>query len=231
MNRQIVLIRHGATEHNDHTDDSQDRIRGHNDIPLNEQGIAEAINAAPQVRADVLVSSDLQRASQTAAIISKLTSIPLVEVSPMFRPWDVGEFTGQLSKTACPVMIKYAETKPAVNLPGGESFNDFKHRFFAGLDRALDKYPGVIGVVAHHRNDMLLKGWQKLGYPEDGSIDIRTFDNKGDPPGSVIPFMIPADKLKAAAQRQARGLLDQHAFGDGREELLNPARILSSLQR
>jgi probable phosphoglycerate mutase len=68
-----VLWRHGQTVWN-----AERRFQGQSDIPLDEAGQAQAERAArllAALRPDLIVSSDLSRAAQTAAPLSRLTGL------------------------------------------------------------------------------------------------------------------------------------------------------------
>jgi broad specificity phosphatase PhoE len=194
--RPIEITRHGATSMNNN-DVSVDRIRGWKDVELSPEGREEATRLGVNMRgSDIthLVSSDLARAHETAKRISQLTNIPLVHVSDSFRPWNVGDLTGKKSIEACPILARYVQENPDKPVPGGESFNAFKERFFTGLTSILAQ-PGIPGLVTHHRNERVLHAWQAKGFPEDGSLDMRTFNKKGEPTGSTMKMDIPVDRL------------------------------------
>ncbi len=87
----LILLRHGETDWN-----AALRLQGHRDIPLNETGIQQAEEAAPSVAAlapDVIISSDLQRAQQTAAPTAALTALP-VSTDPRLRETSLGDWEG-----------------------------------------------------------------------------------------------------------------------------------------
>ena len=68
-----MLWRHGQTVWN-----AERRFQGQSDIPLDEAGQAQAERAArllAALRPDLIVSSDLSRAAQTAAPLSRLTGL------------------------------------------------------------------------------------------------------------------------------------------------------------
>lgn len=72
----IGFVRHGNTDWN-----IEQRAQGHSHNPLNERGFmqAEAIGKRlAQENWDVLISSDLLRAKQTAKIISKYTGLDII---------------------------------------------------------------------------------------------------------------------------------------------------------
>jgi broad specificity phosphatase PhoE len=198
--RQIQIVRHGATKLND-DNNSVDRIRGWRDVPLTDAGREQGKRlgyAMLNDKPDVLVSSDLCRASETADIISKIIGVDIAEVSDKFRPWNVGDYAGMVSKKAVPILARYASDTPDKAMPGGESFNDFHKRFFDGLNETLQQHDGRVGIVTHHRNERLLHAWAKSGFPQDGALDMKEFNKKGEPTGSVASMDIPLDSLRAA---------------------------------
>ncbi len=197
--RTVLLVRHGATELNN-DDVSVDRIRGWKDIPLSEAGEREAERLGADLAddpPDVIVTSDLKRARDTAEVISKMTGVPIVEVSKSFRPWNVGRYAGHLTSEAVPILADYAENRPGEAIPGGESFDGFRARFFGGLRAALTKNAGRVAVVTHHRDERLLRAWEKARFPEDGGINIEEFNQKGEHTGAVIEVAIPTARLRA----------------------------------
>lgn len=199
MNRTIIFIRHGSTDMNS-DDNSVDRLRGWKDIPLNEGGKQHARDTAQLLKSDPpskIVTSDLKRAAETAEIISRITGAPVVWKTQKFRPWNVGKYAGQLSSKAVPIIGAYAKDKPFYEIPGGESFDTFRRRFFSGLDEALDKYEGVIAVVSHHRCERLLKAWIAADYPTNNGIDIKVFNQKGEKPGTAERMTFDEEKVDA----------------------------------
>lgn len=185
MKKTFILIRHGMTDMNSTTDTSVDRIRGWLNVPLAPEGIKEAHKLAGELRdmgLDVLYSSDLERALETAEIIAKKLKIKVISTG-MLRPWDLGTFAGKSTKEALPAIAEYAEKKPDTRVPEGESFNSFKKRVFRGLGEIVESGKDL-GVVTHHRVERLLKAWIKTGCLKDHSIDLATFLQKGENPGT-----------------------------------------------
>ena len=198
--RMIQFIRHGATALNN-DDVSVDRMRGWTDVPLSKDGMAEAEKLGQKLTQDPpnhIISSDLKRAHETARIISEHTNAP-VTATMAFRPWNVGNLAGRSSKEGIPILAKYAAQAPHEPVPGGESFNNFRSRFFNGLHDTLSRYGGNPAIVAHHRNERLLHAWIKAGYPPDGSIDMDEFNKKGEHTGAEMKLLLPMDKVAAVA--------------------------------
>jgi broad specificity phosphatase PhoE len=189
MMTTVYVVRHGATSMNNQTDLSQDRIRGWSDVPLAPEGREEAKKAAEELRQfniQLIVTSDLARAQETAHIIGEaLGGIP-VTPNQKLRPWNLGDFTGANTKEALPKIAVFAQQTPDQPIPGGESFNSFKARANQGLAEVIQMAAGrPVAIVTHHRDERLWKAEQATGWAP-GQIDLNVFLQKGDPPGGVF---------------------------------------------
>lgn len=72
---RLVLVRHGQTDFN-----REGRLQGQVDIPLNATGIRQAESLAPvlaETMPDVLVASPLERARETARLMSRGTDLEI----------------------------------------------------------------------------------------------------------------------------------------------------------
>jgi broad specificity phosphatase PhoE len=86
----LLLVRHGQSEWN-----AIGRWQGHADPALSELGRRQAAVAAGSIGAvDGIVSSDLLRAAETAAIIAQRLGVGPVIVDERLRERDVGEWSG-----------------------------------------------------------------------------------------------------------------------------------------
>jgi broad specificity phosphatase PhoE len=199
--KPLFLIRHGATKLNN-DDVSVDRIRGWKDVPLSPDGKREAKLLAEKMERTKelpawLASSDLERAQETAWIISKELGIPLKKITQHFRPWDVGRYAGMLTKEAIPILQHYAEQHPLEDMPEGECFCRFKCRFFEGVAKLLeDDKPW--GVVTHHRGERLMHAWLARGARPDAEIKWSEFNQIGEHTGTSEKLKIPVAALKAS---------------------------------
>ncbi len=118
----LILLRHGQTDWN-----VQLRMQGHTDIPLNAVGRAQAAAAAPSVAAlapEVLVSSDLSRARETAEQVAALTRLP-VNVDKRLRETHLGRWES-LTRTELEagwpqLWEQWRGTAAHTRPPGGES--------------------------------------------------------------------------------------------------------------
>jgi broad specificity phosphatase PhoE len=179
----FYLVRHGSTDMNaEGGKNSADTIRGWSDVPLNDKGRQEVQATADELKSHgitAIVSSDLDRAKETAQIIGRSVGVE-PSFSHKLRPWDLGEFTGKPAAESAPALREYSQNPDKV-VPGGESFNTFKERTFEGLREAFQQHPNDnLAIVAHHRTDRLLNSMIE----GEGEIHEPTFMAKGEPPGS-----------------------------------------------
>ncbi len=209
--RPVDFIRHGSTHMND-VNRAGDRIRGWADVPLDDRGLKEAEKAGKllsgaSVKPKILFTSDLQRASMTAHIVSKMTGIPLAPPTGGLRPWNLGKFQGEESASIAP-QLKMFVNNPGQRVPGGESFNEFRVRFVSTLRGLLAKTQLRMGLVSHHRNERFLSAMEKAGWRD---FDRQEFFKHGSPTGIMITFEIP--NVPSQQGVQGRGQLSQGARG------------------
>ena len=89
VGRRLILWRHGRTRYN-----AEDRFQGQSDTPLDRVGHEQAAAGARLLvglRPTSLITSDLSRATQTAAELTRLSGLPAVE-DPRLREHDVGQW-------------------------------------------------------------------------------------------------------------------------------------------
>jgi len=87
---RVLFVRHGQSEWN-----ALGRWQGQADPPLSELGRAQARAAAHSLGAlDAIFASDLQRAAETAAIISSALGVGPVILDQDLRERDAGEWSG-----------------------------------------------------------------------------------------------------------------------------------------
>ncbi|MDO5025914.1 MAG: histidine phosphatase family protein [Trueperella sp.] len=101
--RRIVFWRHGQTDLN-----IAQRIQGATDSPLNAVGMAQAQAAAVEIaklQPTRIISSDLQRAADTARVVAEHLGIA-VELDARLRERSYGEWEG---KTAAEIRAQYPE--------------------------------------------------------------------------------------------------------------------------
>ena len=186
----IYLLRHGKTKFN--TDGSTpDRIRGWEDVPLDETGKEQAEDVGQFFKGrhiDAIFTSDLSRCRDVAEEISKATGVPVTAASKKFRPWNLGSFQGQNSRmVAEQIKEKYIE-EPDLAVPNGESFNSFERRYLSTLRRLMSAlvdgdYKAIV-IVAHYRNLKISEAWAALGCRDALSKSVFLSDDTD--PASIV---------------------------------------------
>jgi glucosyl-3-phosphoglycerate phosphatase len=153
--RRIVLLRHGQTDYN-----AEGRMQGHLDSRLTELGRTQAAEAAPVVAtlgADLLVSSDLSRAVDTAEAVGAASGLP-VKLDPRLRETHLGEWQGLTVDEVeedYPGAIATWRSDPTWAPPGGESRVEVVARARPVVDEIDAEYAGTDGasetalLVAH----------------------------------------------------------------------------------
>jgi probable phosphoglycerate mutase len=196
---RLVLWRHGQTAYN-----AERRFQGQTDIPLNAVGLRQAERAARYLAAlapDALFSSDLARATATAASLARLTGLP-VQLDKDLRERSGGSWEG---KTATEIREQYPEAYARWVPPDGETVTVVADRGCAALLRIADSLPGgSLAVVVGHGANLGLGMARLLGIPDD----MRVIGPFGNCNWSVI------------GRRQARWRLLEHNVGP----LTEPAR-------
>jgi len=148
---QLCLVRHGQTDWN-----LEGRYQGQSDVPLNENGLAQAETLKETLNGKTfaaIYSSDLMRAQQTAEPIAKILNLP-IQVEPRLREINQGEWEGVLVDD---IKARYAEiwskrtVDPAnVRPPGGETVREVATRVYAALDDIVRLFPtGQLLIVSH----------------------------------------------------------------------------------
>jgi len=127
---RISTIRHGQTLYN-----LENRYAGSIDIPLNEQGIKDAKNAAIKLKEhefDIVITSDLKRTIQTAELLIAGRNIRIIQ-SKLCSERNYGEMQGltYIEVEALKPRILYLKLNNdfhSLNPPGGETFPALRRR-------------------------------------------------------------------------------------------------------
>jgi probable phosphoglycerate mutase len=150
---RLILVRHGETALT-----MQGRYSGRGDVPLSEQGEAQAMAAAGRVAGiarDVaaVVSSPLSRCTRTAELIAAELGGVDVTVVPDLTECDFGEWEGLTFAEAqerWPDAMDAWLDSTSVAPPGGESFEEVATRVRRAVGTVLRAFPsGVVVLVSH----------------------------------------------------------------------------------
>ena len=136
----VCLVRHGETPWN-----RANRLQGHTDVELSADGRAEASRVGRGIAPggwDVLVSSPLARATQTADAFAAATGVPFAGVEPLLieRCYGAGE-----GLTPAQLEQRFGD-----DVPGRESRADAAERGVRALDRLAAGYPDLRVLAVTH---------------------------------------------------------------------------------
>lgn len=155
---ELLLIRHGETAWN-----LERRLQGNVDIPLNATGLQQAralASALENEKLDAIISSDLQRAIQTANALAASRHLTCV-IDPQWRERSFGGFEGQLIDTLeqrfpaeYAAWRSYQVDSPFPMNPdtntSGETVRQFHQRVAGAMLKLAQQYQGQkVAVVAH----------------------------------------------------------------------------------
>ena len=148
---RLFLVRHGET-----TSNSEGRLQGHLDVPLNDKGRWQAKQAAERLaRANIetLYASDLVRAFETAQIIGKRLNLEVIP-SQNLREANLGCFQGKTwaeIQYLYPDQFKARQLDPLHTAPeGGESTWQLYQRAAGEVERIIARHPeSRIALVTH----------------------------------------------------------------------------------
>jgi broad specificity phosphatase PhoE len=144
---RAVLVRHGETEQN-----AQGIFQGYSPVPLSARGRQQAALVAERLvslRPQILYSSDLRRARETADIISQRLALP-VRICEGLREWNVGTWIGQ-STAAYLAHLQALGAHPVTYVPaGGESQLHTQARIIAQMQELARQHIGETIVCVSH---------------------------------------------------------------------------------
>jgi probable phosphoglycerate mutase len=147
---RLLLWRHGQTEWN-----ATGRFQGQTDARLSGTGRDQAARCAGRLAEtgpDLIVSSDLSRAADTAAALAALTGHD-VALDPRFRERRFGEWEGLTRaevEARWPAAIARWGATGTVDAAGAETLDELTKRVHEALRDLVERHPGATVVVSTH---------------------------------------------------------------------------------
>lgn len=198
---RIVLVRHGETAWN-----AERRLQGHLDIDLNDEGRRQAGALAAALagererehgKFDILVSSDLARAAQTAKALGEALHLPLY-IDGRLRERCYGGFEGLLySDIAARYPREFAAWQgrdvDGTLPPGqnrGETFREFHDRVIPAILGWAEDNPGKSLVLVAHGGVLECAYRAALGLSLDTPRDFKVLN------ASINRFTVRGGKLE-----------------------------------
>lgn len=182
MSQRIVLWRHGQTDWN-----LQNRFQGHSDIPLNDEGIAQARRAAPLLlglNPSRIISSDLIRAVQTAQTLADISKLR-IDIDPGLRETNGGKWEGKTgAQNREEDFDRFVNWLDGDDQPAGETGerrSEIANRAVRAIEMALDNSIETLIVVTHGGTARCILGkmlelpmtqWSALGGLSNASWSI-----------------------------------------------------------
>jgi glucosyl-3-phosphoglycerate phosphatase len=162
---RLVLWRHGQTSWN-----AERRFQGQSDVSLNAQGHQQAQRAArflATLSPQAIYSSDLTRATGTAARLAELTGVA-VQLDKDLRERNGGSWEGL---TDTEIRAGYPESYAAWIPPDGESVAAVAERAAEAFGRVADTLAtGSVAVVVSHGAAISLGISRLLGLPDNARV-------------------------------------------------------------
>lgn len=186
----IYLVRHGESVGN-----SIRSFLGHTDLPLTEKGHLQAEMTASYLKnvgADVIYSSDLLRAYQTAIHTAEALGMTIVK-NDKLREIFAGEWENVLFDELC---VRYPESYLGVwkndignsRCDGGESVAELRERIVSEVTRIAEENDGKtvfifthatpIRVFASHCRGMSLGQIKDIPWASNASVTKAEFDGE-----------------------------------------------------
>ena len=186
---RLILIRHGESTWN-----RERRIQGQLDPPLSEQGHEQARRVAGRLarrRVEALYTSDLLRASQTAAPIATALGVearPMKELREIFLgDWE-GLHTDELAQRFPEAWDAWTREPSWDVVPRGEGASAFEARVASALEHLFESHSQGDAIVVTH----------------GGVIQIALHSVVGRPSHGLFPFRISNGSVSIVERRNGR---------------------------
>ena len=149
---ELVVVRHGQTESN-----RTGTLQGQLNTALDQLGKLQARAVARRLkkrRFDLVYSSDLERAVETANTILKYYMDLQLNTTPALREWNLGDLQGRLLKDLAvenpELMQSFRTEMPELQIPGGESLTAFQNRISTFIDTLAQEHCGKRLLLVSH---------------------------------------------------------------------------------
>jgi len=186
---RLILIRHGESTWN-----RERRIQGQLDPPLSEQGHEQAYRVAGRLarrQVEALYTSDLIRASQTAAPIASALGVearPMKELREIFLgDWE-GLHTNELAQRFPEAWDAWTREPSWDVVPRGEGASAFEARVASALEHLFEAHAHGDAIVVTH----------------GGVIQIALHSVVGRPSHGLFPFRISNGSVSIVERRNGR---------------------------
>ncbi|MBT8164004.1 MAG: histidine phosphatase family protein [Acidimicrobiia bacterium] len=191
---RVLIVRHGEAEGN-----REHRFIGQSDVPLTPQGRSQVEALTRRLSAigiTRVVSSDLQRASNTVGPVAELLGLE-VEHDVRFREIANGEWANLVAADVADrfpdLWARYRDGED-VDRPGGECWADVQIRAVAALEELLTEVAAddTVLVGTHAGPALGMLRWA-IGLPQHGSVWAGPFGQLHNT--SISTISVPGPRL------------------------------------
>ncbi len=188
IGKKLVFVRHGQSVYN-----VERRFYGWEDCDLTDLGRKQALEVASKIKEyiepDIIISSDLKRAYETAKPIAKVFDMEVHKFKEL-REVYVGSWEGkkveELEKNEPEALDRFVIEQKKFQFPDGESYYDVYKRARKKLDEVLENNNSVIMVAHYGIIDALLSG---IFFDDPASSNCFVAENS-----SIIYFELLGDQ-------------------------------------
>ena len=188
---KIFITRHGQSEWN-----ALGKLQGRQDIKLNEFGKEQALITGEKIKnekIDIIITSPLKRARETAEIINKQFTVEIVEDDRLMERC-YGDFEGITKVELKEKKIQYPEIDDACNYLKNiyifniETMQDLCARIYECLDEITTKYKYKNVLIVTHGSSSIPIKCYFMKYPLENLVDREKI--KGLENCEVVEFEI-----------------------------------------
>lgn len=174
----VYAVRHGQTSWN-----ADKKIQGKTDISLNDNGRSQALDIAKRLTSmeiDLIITSPLKRAMETADIIAKYLQIEESKIIVGTRLYerDFGDYEGKLiSEVDIHALRRWTDDAPT---PNGETIREMSSRVFEFLNDFFintNNEKNILFVV--HSHVLRAMYWFFNGLPDEYDETVFETENCG----------------------------------------------------
>lgn len=169
---KLLIVRHGKTEWN-----IQKKLQGKADIELSEEGRFQAKETSKLLegeKIDLIISSPLKRAVQTAEIINENRKIPMI-IDDRISERNFGVYEGRDVTTFD--FNEFWSFKYPKDFEGAETLKDFFERVYKFLDELKEKYKDKRILLVTHGGVSIPVNCYFNGIPDEDNIFFLCMNN------------------------------------------------------
>jgi len=174
----FYIIRHGEALSNSQSFNSSWPEKKKNSLtPKGQQQVTQTLKELSKLKIDIIISSDIDRAKQTAQIIKQELGIKTLVFDKRLREVDFGSLNGQ-SVLEYRKLFNSPQDHFTISPPKGETLKDVKARMVSAFKNINQKYQHKNILIVSHEDPLIALSGALLGLPETESYSSSKFSLK-----------------------------------------------------